>query len=277
MKVVLDIETVQAPKEEWARLVGAELVREKDILNASDAEQQDKDYERSSFDGTFSRIVCIGAIAFSDDMAPQQAIAWYGVREKELLKQFWDWIGKHRPNLYITHNGLGFDLPFIKKRSIIHQVKPTVEINLAKYRTEPVYDTLAVWSNWETRGWIRLDVLARAGGGAQVRIGETGGGDVGCRIGEGDRRLLPAGLLRDLHLLLEDDVQRAAAIRASAGEQRPDRGRIGGSCRRITLTCSGGFPVAAPPTQVYRLPLRQGPIRRHPPELPSSKPWDRLV
>src|SRR6266511_3160948 len=145
MKVVLDIETVQAPKEEWARLVGAELVREKDILNASDAEQQDKDYERSSFDGTFSRIVCIGAIAFSDDMAPQQAIAWYGVREKELLKQFWDWIGKHRPNLYI-----------------IHKVKPTVEINLAKYRTEPVYDTLAVWSNWETRGWIRLDVLARA-------------------------------------------------------------------------------------------------------------------
>src|SRR2546425_13351947 len=90
MKVVLDIETVQAPKEEWAKLVGAELVQEKDILNASDAEQQDKDYERSSFDGTFSRIVCIGAIAFSDDMAPQQAVAWYGGQEKKLLQQFWD-------------------------------------------------------------------------------------------------------------------------------------------------------------------------------------------
>ena len=37
-----------------------------------------------------------------------------------------------------------------------------MEIPLAKYRTEPVYDTLAVWSNWETRGWVRLDVLARA-------------------------------------------------------------------------------------------------------------------
>src|SRR3989475_11263110 len=162
MKVVLDIETVQTPKEEWARLVGISLKDPKDLHEASDADQQDKDYERSSFDGTFSRIVCIGAIAFSDDMAPQQAVAWYGVREKELLKQFWDWIGKHRPNLYITHNGLGFDLPFIKKRSIIHQVKPTVEINLARYRTEPVYDTLAIWSNWETRGWVKLDVLARA-------------------------------------------------------------------------------------------------------------------
>ncbi len=162
MKVVLDIETVQAPKEEWAKLVGAELVREKDILNASDAEQQDKDYERSSFDGTFSRIVCIGTIAFSDAMEPQGATAWYGGRERELLQQFWAWMANARPNLFITHNGLGFDLPFLKKRSIIHQVKPTVEINLAKYRTEPVYDTLAIWSNWETRGWVRLDVLARA-------------------------------------------------------------------------------------------------------------------
>jgi 3'-5' exonuclease len=162
MKVVLDIETIQPPKEEWARLIGVDLAKADNLLEAGEAAQQERDYERSSFDGTFSRIVCIGAIAFSDDMAPQQAITWYGGQEKELLRQFWDWIGKHRPSLFITHNGLGFDLPFLKKRSIIHQVKPTMEVNLAKYRTEPVYDTLAVWSNWETRGWIKLDVLARA-------------------------------------------------------------------------------------------------------------------
>src|SRR5690606_17681474 len=47
--------------------------------------------------------------------------------------------------------------------------------NLAKFRTEPVYDTMAIWSNWDMRGWVKLDVLARAlnvptksGGGAQV-------------------------------------------------------------------------------------------------------------
>jgi len=162
MKVVLDIETVQAPKEQWAQVVGVSLKDPKDLHEASDAEQQDKDYERSSFDGTFSRIICIGLLAFSDDMAPQQAVAWYGDHEKELLRKFWDWVGKNRPSLFITHNGLGFDLPFLKKRSIIHQVRPTVEIPLAKFRTEPVYDTLAVWSNWETRGWVKLDVLARA-------------------------------------------------------------------------------------------------------------------
>ena len=162
MKVVLDIETVQASKEEWARLAAINVAEADNLLEAGEAAQQDKDYEKSSFDGTFSRIVCIGAIAFSDSMEPQGAMAWYGGQEKELLRRFWEWIGKNRPGLFITHNGLGFDLPFIKKRSIIHQVKPTVEISLAKFRMEPVYDTLAVWSNWDSRGWVKLDVLARA-------------------------------------------------------------------------------------------------------------------
>ena len=83
--------------------------------------------------------------------------------------------GQERPSLYVTHNGLGFDLPFLKKRSVIHQVKPSVEISLARFRSEPVFDTMALWSNWDNRGWVKLDVLARAlnvetktGSGAQV-------------------------------------------------------------------------------------------------------------
>jgi hypothetical protein len=173
MKVVLDIETVQAPREEWARLVGlaaspdsGEWPAADNLFDHAEAEQrkrtEDELYEKSSFDGTFSRIVCIGLIVFSDQMERQGAVAWYGSNEKELLRQFWAKLAQIRPALFITHNGLGFDLPFIKKRSIIHQVKPNIEISMAKFRTEPVYDTMAVWSNWEMRGWIKLDVLARA-------------------------------------------------------------------------------------------------------------------
>ncbi|MBI3604295.1 MAG: ribonuclease H-like domain-containing protein [Nitrospirae bacterium] len=177
MKIILDIETVQAPREEWARLVGlsgsasggapAAGAEPADNLFAyADADErkrgEDEQYEKSSFDGTFSRIVCIGMIMFSDSMEPQGSVSWYGANEKELLRQFWAKLGQIRPSLFVTHNGLGFDLPFIKKRSIIHQVKPSLEINLAKFRTEPVYDTMAVWSNWDMRGWVKLDVLARA-------------------------------------------------------------------------------------------------------------------
>ena len=174
MKIVLDIETIQAPREEWARLIGKcqpptdldNVSQEYDLFAASEAEagrqEEDNHYAKSAFDGTFSSIVCIGLLEFSDQMEPRGAVAWYGANERELLRQFWSRLAQDRPSLFITHNGLGFDLPFIKKRSIIHQVKPIIDINLAKFRTEPVYDTMAIWSNWDTRGWIKLDVLARA-------------------------------------------------------------------------------------------------------------------
>lgn len=174
VKVVLDIETVQAPRAEWARLAGLEspLVDSCDAAISSDlfaygdaqerVRKEDELYERSSFDGTYSRIVCIGLLVFSDSMTPQGAVSWYGADEAGMLRQFWQRLAELRPSLFITHNGLGFDLPFIKKRSVIHQVRPSIDINLAKFRTEPVYDTMAVWSNWDTRGWVKLDILARA-------------------------------------------------------------------------------------------------------------------
>jgi DNA polymerase elongation subunit (family B) len=168
MKVVLDIETIQVPREEWARLAGklpssgeAGPVGEGyDLFAAGAAEAQrlaeDEQYAKSAFDATYSQIVCIGLLEFSDQLEPRGAVAWYGGNERELLRQFWSRLAQNRPSLFITHNGLGFD-------------------NLAKFRTEPVYDTMAIWSNWDTRGWVKLDVLARAlnvetksGSGAQV-------------------------------------------------------------------------------------------------------------
>ena len=174
MKVVIDIETIQAPRVEWARLTGAELVTAEscdeessaDLFSHADIQEcikkEDELYERSSFDATYSRIVCIAILIFSPSMEPKGAVSWYGSNEQELLRQFWGRIAEIRPTLFIAHNGLGFDLPFIKKRSIIHRVKPSMEISLAKFRTEPVYDTMAVWSNWDMRGWVKLDILARA-------------------------------------------------------------------------------------------------------------------
>ena len=222
MKIVLDIETIQVTRSEWAKLLGIDLVSppeasfnsETDLFAYAGYEElihkENELYERSAFDGTFSRIVVIGVLVFSDAMVPQGAIAWYGDNELEVLRQFWDRMGQLRPSLIITHNGLGFDLPFIKKRSIIHQVKPPFDINLAKFRTEPVYDTMAIWSNWDMRGWVKLDVLAKAlnvdtksGSGSQVaEMWEQG-------LQEGNGRILSTRYLCDVCLLLPDDVSRS--------------------------------------------------------------------
>src|SRR5437899_11288342 len=138
MKIVLDTETVQPPRDEWARLVGlptagdavASVENTDDLFSRTEADEQRRNenelYERSAFDGTFSRIICIGVIAFSDEMKPQGALCWYGSNEKELLRQFWVRLAQDRPSLFITHNGLGFYMRFIRNRSIIHKIKPSI-------------------------------------------------------------------------------------------------------------------------------------------------------
>jgi len=209
MKVVLDIETIMAPRQEWARVAGKlpidsdmQMMNEGlDLFAAGAAEEQrqaeDDLYAKSAFDGTYSRIVCIGLLEFSDQMEARSAVAWYGDNERELLRQFWSRVALNRPSLFITHNGLGFDLPFIKKRSIIQQVKPSVDINLAKFRTEPVYDTMAIWSNWDTRGWVKLDVLARA---LQVDTKSGSGEQVADMWGKGQGPELARYCLQDTYV-----------------------------------------------------------------------------
>ena len=209
MKVVLDIETVQVPREEWARLAGVENVISEscdgdpsaDLFSHAEVQErlkkEDELYERSSFDGTYSRIVCIGMLVFSPSMEPQGAVSWYGSNEADLLRQFWGRLGEIRPSLFITHNGLGFDLPFIKKRSIIHRVKPSMEISLAKFRTEPVYDTMAVWSNWDMRGWVKLDILARA---LQVETKSGSGKEVAEMWAAGQGKAIAEYCLQDTYV-----------------------------------------------------------------------------
>jgi len=209
MKIVLDIETVQAPRDEWARLAGRptssdagpSVENTDDLFSRAEADEQRRSenelYERSGFDGTFSRIICIGVLLFSDAMEPHSSLCWYGSNEKELLRQFWTRLAQDRPSLFITHNGLGFDLPFIKKRSVIHQVKPSVDISLARFRVEPVFDTMAVWSNWETRGWVKLDVLARA---LNVETKSGSGKQVADLWAKGQRREIAEYCLQDTYV-----------------------------------------------------------------------------
>ena len=208
MIVVLDIETLHPPREEWARMAGIDLITpppegqaESEQIDQAEARErqkkQDNKYERAAFDGTFSRIVCIGLLMFSDTMKRQYAMSWYGANEKEILRQFWARLKDIRPLHLITHNGLNFDLPFIKKRSIIHQVRPSHEINLARFRTDSVYDTMAVWSNWDMRSSVKLDVLARA---LHVEPKSGSGGHVADMWEKGQGKAIAEYCLQDAYV-----------------------------------------------------------------------------
>jgi len=108
MKVVLDIETIQCTREDWLRLGGkCPPVEDKsppfDLFAAGEAEAErqaeNEQYAKAAFDGTYSSIVCIGLLEFSDQMEPRGAVAWYGGNERELLRQFWSRLAQNKPSL----------------------------------------------------------------------------------------------------------------------------------------------------------------------------------
>lgn len=128
--------------------------------------------KRTSFNGLYGRIACI-CYAFDDG----EVFSSHAEDEKTLLKDFYSHvfdvtsIHAHERIVecdltYIGHNIIGFDLPFIKHRSIIHAIKPIASIRKA-FDAKPwgieVADTMLMWSiDREKR--TSMDKLCRAFG-----------------------------------------------------------------------------------------------------------------
>jgi hypothetical protein len=130
--------------------------------------------KKAALDALTGKIVCIGFIVI-DDFDAQSAVALVSDDEATLLNDFWLTLRLENVKSFVTHNGLSFDLPYIWKRSVINQVKPSIQLDLRRYHNEFVYDTMCVWGNWEIRGNASLDALAgglglgtKSGSGNQV-------------------------------------------------------------------------------------------------------------
>ena len=133
--VVLDIETVTL-----------------DPLNA-----------KGALDAMTGRIVCVGLLF--DDGKTQVEETILEEDEPELLTKLWNSL---KPtDAIVGHNALEFDVPFIKQRSWIQNIRPTRPIDLRKFYTVDVIDTMQLWTNWAFKKGVGLDDLAQALGVGQ--------------------------------------------------------------------------------------------------------------
>lgn len=181
-KLFLDIETLPAEKEKLETL--RHLFDKKNP--EFDQEKFDEFVSKTNFDGAFGRILCIG---YAVD--EESAQCFYNENnERETLKQFWnlvDAISISPRNLqypdygvqFVGHNVMDFDLRFIYQRSIVLGVKPPYELNFARYRNYPIYDTMKEWVKWANSS-VGLDYLAYA---LDVPSSKTGGID-GSQVAE---------------------------------------------------------------------------------------------
>lgn len=146
-KIFLDIETLPASGKDVSLIKGfyedmKTRSRERKSLG------QTMDFEtflrNTSFQGEFGRIFCIG-YAINDEKTEA-----FSGDEKEQLRNFWS-IAKDC-SLFIGHNVMDFDLRFIYKRSIINGIRPTKDLSFARYRSDPIFDTMREWEKWGAQG-----------------------------------------------------------------------------------------------------------------------------
>jgi 3'-5' exonuclease len=99
----------------------------------------------------------------------------------------------------IGHNIYDFDLLFLYKRSVVHRVRPYVTLSFARYRSQPIYDTMREWEKWG-RSMVSLDNLARALGLESSKAGGITGATVYDHYCAGEHIAIADYCMRDVEL-----------------------------------------------------------------------------
>lgn len=182
MNIYLDIETIPTSDpaiiEELASSVKPPATHKKqetiDLWLRDNKEQAVSELvAKTSFDGLHGRIACI-AWAF-DDEDVESTESWQ--TERQAIQLFYDAIAERTSIVYsggraqesstfVGHNITGFDLPFLKHRSIILNVKPDTIMRrafAAKPWDKEVADTMLIWSADRDKR-VSMDKLCKAFG-----------------------------------------------------------------------------------------------------------------
>jgi predicted PolB exonuclease-like 3'-5' exonuclease len=118
----------------------------------------DPNLAKGALDALTGRIVCIGMLI--DDGARLDEMAIAGEDEAQILTEFWGTI--HPTDVIVGHNALEFDVPFLRQRSWVLNIRPTRVVDVRRYYTTDVKDTLQIWTNWGFKKGVTLDALGAA-------------------------------------------------------------------------------------------------------------------
>ncbi len=164
----LDIETV--PEHEHYSALDAELQglwETKTQYQRKDEIDPETFYERAGIWAEFGKIVCISAGYFTHkgDIRNFRVTSFFG-EEKKILLDFANLLNNHfgqAQHLLCGHNAKEFDIPFIARRMIIHQVALPQKLNLfgKKPWEIPHLDTLELWKFGDYKHFTSLKLLTK--------------------------------------------------------------------------------------------------------------------
>lgn len=148
--LILDIETIG---QEWDSLPETSKESLTKWIDKSGDEKEEKDRKRddvkerlslSPFTGLIVSVAMydverdLGAVYFTSDLPDESfksnSFTFKQRTEKEILEDFWE--GAIGYDTFVTFNGRAFALPFLMHRSVINEIKPSVEIAHQRYLTK---------------------------------------------------------------------------------------------------------------------------------------------
>lgn len=156
--IVFDVETV--PQDPLSVIQQAEFEKRfkksKDFLSAAPEDIPNLERKFLSVSPFFGKIICI-CVYFPESRTTRKLIG----DEKSILTGFWDIIDQNKfSGLFISFNGLGFDVPFILRRSMILGIRPTHQrfCDTYKYQKIPHRDVYLMISEYDRGFTASLDL-----------------------------------------------------------------------------------------------------------------------
>src|SRR3989338_1796613 len=207
-KLFFDIETLPAEKDKHSIL---HEIHRRLADDGKKVEEIESFIAKTSLDGAFGRIACLSYVI---DDGPVKTLCG---DEKKILQDFWE-VAKEI-DLFIGFNILDFDLRFIYQRSVVLGVKPTRELNFARYRNSPIYDVMREWAKWDMQDKISLDTLAKV-----LSLPSSKGGSI---EGKDVAKVYKDGRIKEICEYCEKDVELTRKIYNKMTFEDPSLGRQG--------------------------------------------------
>ncbi len=180
--ITLDIETLPDMREGAAdaarsRISAPSNYKDPVKIEAYIAEKGEEAWRRTALDGGYGEVLCIGYAvnAYPGRVMYRNLELEPHEQERDLLERFWRIIRGFEPVVgdicFIGNRVAAFDLRFLWRRSVIHGVRPSLDLPLNDGPwSDRVADLSYMWTG-ERSGGISLDTLADIFG---VETGDTG-------------------------------------------------------------------------------------------------------
>jgi len=179
-RITFDIETIGSPTLDET----ATEVLEQQIIRTQDRTQEDPEVIKKRLMATnpFLGEICVIGLKKNEE-AP---VAFYG-NEKQILKDFWEFI-KDFNGIFVSFNGIKFDVPFIITRSAYHNISPTNRdfLNKRRFSYSPHFDCLMVATDWGTVRFISLKQICEFYGIETSKGGEVVASNVAEFVAKGE-------------------------------------------------------------------------------------------